>query len=622
MTAWNAPRIGDRPVVVLGGGVLGRRVACVWAAGGHRVNIRDPSPEQRNAAIHYIDNNVAKYSETIGSSPGKYTAFADLEPAVKDAFLVIEAVPEKLSLKIDTFGELDSMVPADCCLCSNSSSYKSSLMIDKVDQSRRNRVLNMHYMMPPDNVVVELMTCGETDPAIFDFLVEQLKKIGMHPVVARQESTGFVFNRIWAAIKREVLMVLADGVSTPEEIDSLWLEMFKNSVAGPCGMMDAVGLDTVEFIENNYIKERQLGTKTVDFLHKNYIEKGLLGAKSGKGGFYPAGATTKSKDEESSHHDNLHAPTLYFLDIGLATTDLSNVMHAGKILCGGFDGRPMRTLVDKQSLPDGLDISLSAGRLFWTNMGIPNQNDGYISSCNLDGSDVQIMVPIGKIHTPKQLVIDDANKKIYVSDREGLRVFRCNMDGSSLETLVQRGDWRNTTDAENQTNWCVGITVDPKHKVFYWTQKGPSKGSKGRIFRANMDLPVGETANNRSDIETLFSNLPECIDLDFDPKTQSLWWSDRGELPLGNSINKAYVGPERESYLSSEDVGQFEKKLGYKIVASRMHEAIGIKLDVINRHFYATDMGGAVYRYDLDGGDRRKVYEDMGAFTGIGIAHV
>ena len=587
------------------------------------MHIRDPSSEQRNAAIHYIDNNVSKYAETIASSPGKYAAFEDLEPAVQDAFLVIEAVPEKLSLKIDTFGELDSMAPADCCLCSNSSSYKSSLMLDKVEPSRRNRVLNMHYMMPPDNVVVELMTCGETAPAIFDFLTTLLKKIGMYPVVARKESTGFVFNRIWAAIKREVLMVMAEGVSTPEELDSLWTRMFKDANAGPCRMMDAVGLDTVEFIERNYIKERHLGMETVDYLRKNYIEKGLLGAKSGKGGLYPAGTTTKSKDEESSHHDNLHAPTLYFLDIGLATTDLTNAMHAGKVLCGGFDGRPMRTLVDKQALPDGLDISLSAGKIFWTNMGIPNQNDGHISSCNLDGSDVQLVVPPGKVHTPKQLVIDPTTNKLYFSDREGLRVLRCNPDGSSLETLIQRGDWTNPADASDQTNWCVGVAIDPQHNLFYWTQKGPSKGSKGRIFRASMSLPSSQDPSTRSDIEELFSNLPECIDLDFDPETQCLWWSDRGELPLGNSINKAYVGPDREGYLSSnKDVGPFERKFGYKIVASRMHEAIGIKLDVVNRHFYATDMGGAVYRYDLEGGDRRKVYEDMGAFTGIGIAHV
>jgi 3-hydroxyacyl-CoA dehydrogenase len=119
-----------------------------------------------------------------------------------------------------------------------------------------------------------------------------------------------VFNRVWAAIKRECLTILAEGVSSPEQLDDVWMEMF-GSKAGPCTMMDSVGLDTVEFIEEHYIEERGLsGEKTVDFLKKNYISQGKLGAKSGKGGLYPPGHTTKSKGEDKTHHDNLHAPSL------------------------------------------------------------------------------------------------------------------------------------------------------------------------------------------------------------------------------------------------------------------------------------------------------------------------
>lgn len=93
--------IKNRPVV-LGDGVLGRRIASTWAAGGWDVRIRDPSPEQRNAALHYIENDVSSYASTLGTTPGKASAFEDLASAVKDAWTVIEAVPEKLSLKIDT----------------------------------------------------------------------------------------------------------------------------------------------------------------------------------------------------------------------------------------------------------------------------------------------------------------------------------------------------------------------------------------------------------------------------------------------------------------------------------------------------------------------------------------
>jgi len=275
------------------------------------VNIRDPSEEQRNAALHYIENNVSSYASAIGTKPGEAQTFQDLEEAVKDAWTVIEAVPEKLSLKIDTFADLEKLAPKDAILVSNSSSYKSSEMLEKVGKEARKRIMNTHYMMPPDNRIVELMTDGETDEDIFPFYVERLKEVGMHPLVARKESTGFVFNRVWASIKREFLMILAEGVSTPEELDRVWVEMFGGGKVGPCAMMDAVGLDTVEFIEEHYVKERGLPTKnTVDFLKKNYISQGKLGAKSGKGGLYPPGHTIKTSGEDKGHHENLSAPTL------------------------------------------------------------------------------------------------------------------------------------------------------------------------------------------------------------------------------------------------------------------------------------------------------------------------
>lgn len=134
--------IKGRTVAVLGGGVLGRRIACTWAAGGWDVVIRDPSSEQRTAALHYIENNVSSYAAAIDGKPGKATATEDLAEAVKNAWTVIEAVPEKLSLKIDTFAELEKLAPKDAILVSNSSSYKSSEMLDKVEKDTKRRIMN------------------------------------------------------------------------------------------------------------------------------------------------------------------------------------------------------------------------------------------------------------------------------------------------------------------------------------------------------------------------------------------------------------------------------------------------------------------------------------------------
>jgi DNA-binding beta-propeller fold protein YncE len=373
-----------------------------------------------------------------------------------------------------------------------------------------------------------------------------------------------IANRIWETVKKECLNILAEDAGTPDQIDSAWLQAFGGKTIGPCKMMNSEGLGT-------------------------------------------------TREEKN-------APTLYFLDIaGEAIRDITKAGRTGRVLSGGFDGRPLSVIAGNQIVPDGIDISNSTGRIYWTNMGSPATNDGHINSTNLDGSDLQTVVAPGNgVHSPKQLVIDQMNDKLYFCDREGLRVMRCNLDGSSLETLVQTGDWHDKTDAVDQSKWCTGIAVDAERRHLYWTQKGPSKGSMGRIFRAGLNVLSGEDSASRSDVETLFQGLPECVDLDFDPETSQLYWSDRGELPLGNTINRAYVGSDRDAYLAKAH--PLERKLGYTIVANQLHEAIGIKLDKVNKHIYVTDLGGTVYQFGLDGEGRKKAYEDMGVFTGLVIA--
>jgi 3-hydroxyacyl-CoA dehydrogenase len=593
--------------------VLGRRIAASWIAANYETVLCDLSEQQRNAATEYVEHNQEEFAKATGGQRkrAKFSTTDSMETAVKNAWLVIEALPEKLDLKISMMGQLDQHAPHDCILASNSSSYKSRLMLDKVDQGRRLRVCNMHYYMPPGNNVVELMTCGETDANVLEFLKSKLEDAGMTPAIARKESTGFIFNRLWAAIKRESLLIMAEGVSEPKEIDKLFMTMFKDNPNGPCGMMDAVGLDTVAFIEDNYVQERHLDPTARDWLQKNYVKQGKLGAKSGKGGLYPAGETTKSSKDDSGHHDNLAAPRLYFLDIGIGSnvTDMSKATTSGSIITASADGSKARTLVGGQSMPDGIDVSISAGKLFWTNMGAsPSANNGSVMSSNLDGSDVRTIVPEGAVHTPKQLKIDHDNQKLYFCDREGLRIHRCDFDGSNHEIILQTGDF-NTSDKQDQTKWCVGVAVDAKAGKLYWTQKGNSKGGQGRIMRANMQIPDGETASSRSDIEVLFDKLPEPIDLEFEEQSQTLYWTDRGEYPLGNTLNSAYLGKNGG-----------DKKV--KTLARHFHEAIGLKIDAVNQHIYITDLGGTVYRFNMDGSDKKKIYETDSAYSGIALAHL
>ncbi|OAG02389.1 NAD(P)-binding protein, partial [Paraphaeosphaeria sporulosa] len=289
--SWQPPSdYATRPVTILGAGVLGRRIACTWAAAGYNVHIRDPSAAQLTQCASYFESNIGTYKQkTSSSTTGTISTFADLEPAVATAWLIVEAVPEVLDLKTKTFTALEAHAPRDALLATNSSSYKSSEMLSGlVSPTTASRILNTHYYMPPANMVVELMTCGHTHAPIFPFLAARLRETGAAPYTARVESTGFIFNRLWAAVKRETLAILSEGVSTPEEIDALWTDMFVRGQATPCRLMDQVGLDTVAFIEAHYVAERGLDDEhTVRYLEREFIAKGRLGDKSGKGGLYP-----------------------------------------------------------------------------------------------------------------------------------------------------------------------------------------------------------------------------------------------------------------------------------------------------------------------------------------------
>jgi hypothetical protein len=268
------------------------------------------------------------------------------------------------------------------------------------------------------------------------------------------------------------------------------------------------------------------------------------------------------------------------------------------------DGSDRKTIVTNCHLPDGIAVDAEAGHIYWTNMGVPNLDDGSIERADLDGGNRKVIVPQGVTHTPKQLHLDKENGKLYWCDREGMRVMRANLDGSQVETLVETG--RGDKDARDQDRWCVGITIDPKHKKIYWTQKGPTKGGTGRLCRANVEIPKGETSANRSDIEVLFVRLPEPIDLELDPKNRILYWTDRGDPPRGNTVNRVPI----------------DKKAEPEILVTHLMEGIGIALDVAGNRMFVTDFAGSVYCADLDGKNERNFLAGQGNLTGIAYAEV
>ena len=281
----------------------------------------------------------------------------------------------------------------------------------------------------------------------------------------------------------------------------------------------------------------------------------------------------------------------------------------GQIHSANADGSDRKVIVSGGRVPDGVVVDVEAGHIYWTNMGVPSKNDGSLERVDLDGKNRVTIISEGKTFTPKQLHLEKKSGKLYWCDREGMRVMRSNLDGSNIETLVDtsKGDARPGTDL---TKWCVGITVDLDRGQIYWTQKGPDDAGKGRIFRANIDIPKGETAANRTDIEVLFDGLPEPIDLELDLKNRLLYWTDRGDPPRGNTVNRASVDAD------------FSKHPTPDILLTHLMEGIGIALDFKGNRMFVTDLAGNIFSAKLDGSEKKPLLVAQGNLTGIAYAEI
>src|SRR6476660_6926879 len=270
-----------------------------------------------------------------------------------------------------------------------------------------------------------------------------------------------------------------------------------------------------------------------------------------------------------------------------------------------IDGSDRKTIVTDCHLPDGIVVDAKAGCVYWTNMGVPNLDDGSIERADLDGGNRRVIVPQGITHTPKQIHLDKDSGKLYWCDREGMRVMRASLDGSQVETLVETG--RGDADRRDQTRWCVGIALDPERKQIYWTQKGPDNGAQGRVFRAGIEIPKDETAAKRSDIEVFFDRLPEPTDLELDRKNRVLYWTDRGDPPRGNTVNRASIDAKPQTP---------------EIVLTHLMEGIGIALDVLGNRMFVTDFAGSLYSAKLDGSGERNLLYAQGNLTGIAYVEI
>lgn len=282
--------VGINRVGVFGAGILGWQITLQCASHSHPVNLYDVSPEALYNAQRNIENELGVWeAEGIITAKTKKATLQlisfehDPVKAVADVSLVIEVVPENRELKRKVFKELDLICSVDTIISTNSSSIRVSLLEDAT--RRMDRVLNTHfYSNPWRSHIVELMRGRKTSAETMARVEVFMRSIGMLPLVVVKESTGFIFNRVWRAVKRECLHLVDDGVASYEDVDRAWMSFYGTKI-GPFGLMDKVGLDVVKDIENVYYGESGDSRDAPPRLLLDKINRGELGVKTGKG-FY------------------------------------------------------------------------------------------------------------------------------------------------------------------------------------------------------------------------------------------------------------------------------------------------------------------------------------------------
>jgi len=268
-------------VSVIGAGFTGKQIAAISALHNYNVSIFDINLEILEEAKKYI-NGVLTRNKKIELINNIYY-YNKIEDAVKDADLVIEAIPEHLDLKKKIFSQIEKYAPRHVIIATNSSSIPVSKIEDAVD--RKDKVLNIHFYPPiPTRPMADIMRGTKTSDETFNSGKKWVESIGCHPIILKKESHGFVFNRMWHAARREALKLWAGGYADIETIDLAW-KTFTGMKMGPFVLMDGIGLDTVYAVQMSYFYESgDPRDKPPDAL-KEMVEKGDLGMKSGKG-FY------------------------------------------------------------------------------------------------------------------------------------------------------------------------------------------------------------------------------------------------------------------------------------------------------------------------------------------------
>jgi 3-hydroxybutyryl-CoA dehydrogenase len=271
---------------------MGHGIAQSFAQKAYSVTLYDLNDSILEGALSQIRSNLETFvevgletKENIEKVFSHIRVSIDLQEAVKEAHLVIEAAPEDLTLKRNLFEELDRYCLEDAILASNT----STLPIYEIGKEvkRKERLVITHWFNPPHIIpAVEVVPGEKTSIEVLEMTIGLLRKIGKKPIKILKEIPGFLINRIQTAMFREILSLLEQGIATPEDIDAGVKGSFgfRLAVIGPLQTMDMGGLDLIykgmkylyPFIDRSIDVQKTLREK---------VEREKLGLKTGKGFF-------------------------------------------------------------------------------------------------------------------------------------------------------------------------------------------------------------------------------------------------------------------------------------------------------------------------------------------------
>jgi len=281
---------GIKKICVVGAGTMGHQIALQCATHNYNVHLVDTSKEVLGNAREKIGKvlegrvNCGEISsDSMEKTLSKIRYTADLEKAAGDADFVIEAVYEDIEVKRQVFSQLDRICPSHTIFSTNSSSIRCSAIVDAT--KRPEKVLNMHFLIGVwVRPLVEVMGSSSTSDETIKTTVQLGQRIGLTPVTVNGEVTGYIFNRLWRAIKKTALHIADKGYASFEDVDRAFMIGIP-APFGPFMGMDTIGLDVILAIEEQWYRESGDESDKPPKILVEKVKKGELGVKTGKG-FY------------------------------------------------------------------------------------------------------------------------------------------------------------------------------------------------------------------------------------------------------------------------------------------------------------------------------------------------